>query len=467
MAWINALFMPSLTMTNALLVLYLTSKLQVSVKHAYFIYAAFGSLFFSSSLLGGYLAGRYDYKAAIICGCTLAGLGGCLVAVHDLPFVFWGLACFIIGSGLVVPSINCLIGKLFRKDDPLRDSGFTIAYIGINVGSFVAALSSGFISTIIGYGPAFLISFLLLLVCLTIFLINFKRLEFYTADHVRPYIPKVSTQTVLPIVIAILIAVPIVAYLLDHATISNCLLMIVGAIMLFIIVTIALREEGRVRRKLFGFLIFVIFGIAFWALYSLAPSALTIFIKNNVNRTIGGFTIPTASVYGLNPFFIITIGTVTSWFFLQMSRKGKVIPLRLKFALGISSMGLGYVVLVVGITAHNAFGYVGFGWIVLSYFLQTFGELFIGPIGYAMVGTLVPVRLEGMMMGVWQLSTGIATALSGFLASATAKLPAKEATHPLLTNMIFGHFFGLYGSIAIGVGIVILLLTPQFKRLWA
>ncbi len=379
-----------------------------------------------------------------------------------------GLAYFIIGSGLIVPNGNCIIGKLFRKDDPLRDSGFTIVYIGINVGSLVAATSSGFISTHIGYGPAFIASFLLLIGCLILFLISFKRLEFYSAPNVRPYKPQVNTQTILPIIIAIIIAVPIVAYLLDHATISNCLLMIVGAVMIAIIVTLALREKEQTRRKLFGFLIFIIFGVAFWALYSLAPSALTIFIKNNVDRMVNGFVIPTASVYGLNPFFIITIGTLTSWFFLHMSRKGRIMPLRFKFALGIASMGLGYVVLKVGITHHNPLGYIGFGWIVLSYFFQTFGELFVAPIGYAMVGTLVPARLEGMMMGAWQLSTGIATAISGFLASATTdRIPKGQVAHPLVTNPTFSHYFGLYGLVAIGVGVLIILLTPWFKRLWA
>ncbi|OGT30947.1 MAG: hypothetical protein A3E87_08180 [Gammaproteobacteria bacterium RIFCSPHIGHO2_12_FULL_35_23] len=466
MACVNALFMPSLSMTNALLVLYITSQLQVSVKHAYLIYAAFGSLFYSSSLLGGYLGGRFDYKVAIICGCLLAGFGGCLVAIPSLTFVFWGLSCFIIGSGLVVPNLNCITGRLFSKDDPLRDSGFTIAYIGVNVGGFIASISSGFIANYLGYHAAFIASYLLLLLCLIIFLINFKRFEFYQAPHVRPYLPQVTFKNFLPIIFAIIIAVPVIAFLLNHAVLSNTLLITIGIIMAIIIVKIALNEKGVARRKLFGFLIFIFFGIAFWALYMLAPSALTIFIQNNVDRQIGNFIIPTASVYGLNPFFIITLGSLTSWFFFRMSKKNKTLPLRLKFAAGISCIGLGYVILVLGIAAHDNLGYIAFLWVILSYFLQTLGELFVGPIGNSMVGSLVPARLEGMMMGVWQLSTGVAGAISGFLASATAKAPSNKITEPLFTNHIFAHFFGLYGLVTIGVGLLIVLLTPQFKRLW-
>jgi POT family proton-dependent oligopeptide transporter len=454
-------------MVNALLVLYITGKLHVDLKDAYAIYAAFGSLFFSSSLLGGFLGGRYDHKAAIMVGCLLAGIGGCFVAIHEIHFVFLGLACFIIGSGLTVPNLNCIIGKLFKKDDPLRDSGFTISYIGVNVGSVVAALASGFIAHSIGFSAAFIMAFALLIVLVIALFLNFHRLEFYTSPNVRPYKPEVSFSTVIPIAIISLIAVPAVTFLLDHAHISNILLISVGILMALLIVKLAMNEKGLARKKLFGFLIFITFGIAFWALYMLAPSALTIFVKNNVDRMIGSFQIPTASVYSLNPFFIITLGTLTSLLFLRMSRKGEVMPLRFKFATGIISMGLGYVILIFAIGTASSSGYVAFWWIVLSYFLQTLGELFIGPIGFSMVGSLVPVKLEGLMMGVWQLSTGVAGAISGYLASATATTNAKQAVHPLLTNPTFSHFFGLYGSIAVGVGIVILLLTPQFKKLWA
>lgn len=462
----NGCFTASLSMINALLVLYVTHQMNLPVKQAYNLYAAFGSLFFSSALLGGYLAGRYDYKIAVVMGGTLAAFGSFLLASAELHLIYFGLGCYIIGGGLMAPNLQCLLGKLFAKDDPMRDSGFTVGYIGMNAGGFISAFSSGFIATYFGFQTAFIISSSILIMGVVLVVVRFKHLAFKKPKQVLAYKPEVTLSNFIPMAATVAVAVPIVTVLVNHAKISNILLICIGIIIAFVVASIAMKEKGQARKKLFGFLIFTTFGIAFWALYMLAPSALTIFVKNNVNRHIGSFVIPTASVYALNPFFIIVLGTMTSMMFLRMSREGRTIPLRNKFAFGISSMGLGYIVLVTAVQFAGPEGYVALFWIVISYFLQTLGELFVGPIGFSMVGSLVPVRLEGLMMGVWQLSTGVAGAISGFLAGATAGAPA-HVTSPEVTNATFAHFFGLYGSISLGVGIVIILLTPQFKKLWA
>lgn len=464
--FVNGLFMIGLSMINALLVLYLTDRIGLSVKESYTIYAAFGAILYSSSLLGGYLGGRYDYKLAIIMGGLLVSFGSYFIAIPSKQTILFGLACFIIGGGLVVPNLYCIMGKLFSRISPLRDSGFTVVYIGMNIGGFIAAISSGFIVRYFSYSTAFIFSASMVLISLCTFLYGYKHLAFHPEEQVVPYKPCYNLRNFFPILTAIIIGVPVVMWLLNHASLSNTLLILIGVFMAVILIIIATREKGNARKRLFAFIIFTFFAIAFWALYMLAPSVLTIFVQNNVDRTIGSFIVPTSSVYSLNSFFIIILGTLTSLFFLSKSKKGKTVALAKKFATGIITMGLGYLVLTVALAFPNQAGYIAFFWIVLSYFLQTLGELFIGPIGFAMVGSLVPSRLEGLMMGVWQLSTGVAGAISGFLAAATAKVPEADVTHPLVTNPIFSQFFGVYGLVTVLIGVFILLMGSQFKKLF-
>jgi proton-dependent oligopeptide transporter, POT family len=465
--FVNAAFMSGLIMINALLVLYLTRGIRMDVKHAYNVYAAFGALFYSSALLGGFLGGRYDHKTAVIFGGLLAGCGSFLITIPNIEMIFLGLSCFIVGSGLMIPNINCLTGKLFAKDDPLRDGGFTVAYIGTNVGSFVTAFASGFIARYFSYETAYFFSSSMVLVSVVLFVIGYKRFNFHSSDQVIPYKSDVSMRNLLPMIVAAIITVPAIAILLSHAEVSNVLLIIGGILMTGVVLSIARKQKDKkARKKLYAFLIFTLFGLAFWALYMLAPSALTIFVQNNVNRHIGTFIIPTSSVYSLNPFFIITVGALTTLYFFRKSLKGERLPLRNKFAIGIISMGAGYITLVLAISFAGKSGYIAFYWIVISYFLQTLGELFIGPIGFAMAGALAPAHLEGMMMGFFQLSTGVAGAISGFLASATATAP-QHIADPHITNPTFAHFFALYGSITVAIGILIVSLTPQFKKLWS
>jgi len=302
-----------------------------------------------------------------------------------------------------------------------------------------------------------------LLLSLFIFLIGYKRLHFQ-GDGELPYQADLSWKNFFPMLIAVVIAIPIIRELLNFALVSNVLLLVLGAGMLLVIVYLAMKEHGEARTKLLTLLIFVVIGMTFWALYMLAPSALMIFVQHNVNRNVFGFTIPTSSIYGLNPFFIITLGPLMSLFFLWLARRNKVFSLPGKFSCGIILMGLGYLALLLGIVLISQNGLVALGFVVLSYFLQSLGELFIGPVGYSMIGSLSPAHLEGLMMGVFRLSIGVAGAASGFLAAATAA--PKDVFTPSVTNPIFAHSFGLYGVVTVIVGLIVMLLIPQFKKLF-
>lgn len=148
---------------------------------------------------------------------------------------------------------------------------------------------------------------------------------------------------------------------------------------------------------------------------------------------------------------------------MRLNQRGKSISTSVKFANGVILMGLGYIVLMVGIHFHNALGFTLLIWVVLGYFFQTAGELFVGPVGLAMVGSLVPAHYEGIMMGIWQLAIGVAGSISEFLAEMTAT--PKDVVNPIVTNHIYSNAFMWIGGVTVVIGFFAFLLVPYIKRI--
>ncbi len=259
------------------------------------------------------------------------------------------------------------------------------------------------------------------------------------------------------------LAIPLTATLLNFSKVSNLLMLLLGAFCAILVIYLSMHETRCYKKKLWAFLLLTTISVAFWALYSIAPGALAIFIARNVDRHFLGFVIPAATYYALNPFFIVVLGPLLTIIWMLINQRGYKVATPAKFAIGVLSMGLGYLVLVLAIAFHGTEGQISSAWIVLSYFLQTFGELFVEPIGFAMVGELVPPRLEGLMMGIWQLATGVGGALSQFMANMT--IAPKSSSGALLTDPIYSHAFLLFGVITVIVGLIAVGLVPYLNRI--
>jgi len=436
----------------SLLVLYCTRRLGMSDDHAYALSAAFNALVFALSVPGGYLGGRYlGYRFAVMISLILSVIGLFIMMIPTVIALYWGLAIFTVANAIVLPCLFVLLGRLYHVKDIRRDTGFTIAYIGLNMGSFIASAFSGFVANNLGYGIAYLFGGISTVICLLLFLVyrkDFKpREKNKQLTKLRPDAIRRHRRAGF---LWILLSLPITAILLHFADFCNILLIVLGVLCVFFVLRLAFKESRQYRNKLIVFLVLNIVSVMFWALYTLAPSALTIFIANNVDRHFLGFEIPTATYSALNPFFIITVGPLLGMLWMYLNKHGKRVSTPVKFAMSLFLMGAGYLILVPAISAHDMAGYIAMTWIVLSFFLQSVGELFIGPVGYAMVGELVPPRLEGVMMGVLQLASGVAGSVSGYLAKYTTS--PTHAINPLLTNATYGHAFGMFGWVSVGVG---------------
>ncbi|MBB72622.1 MAG: hypothetical protein CMF50_09520 [Legionellales bacterium] len=448
-------------MIQGLLVLYCINVLDFTEHHAYSLYAAYSSLVFGMAIVGGYVAELIGYRLAVKISLLLTTVGLIVLFYPGAMAMYIGLACFVIGTATFVPASYVLLGRLYAKDDQRRDSGFLISYIGMNLGAFLAFASVGYIRDHFGFHMAFLVGAVFSALALVLFYFFHDLFKYQMRDDSElEQVIRTKSMSMRGYLLCFA-AIPVIMLLLRHSAVSNALLIGIGVFSAFFILSLAYREPSASGWRLVAFLVLIVVAVAFWALYMLAPSALTIFVERNVDRQVLGFTIPTPSVQGLNPFFIVTLGPILSYIWLRMARKNRSLSTPMKFAIGVLLMGIGYVILKIGISFANQQGLSSFGWVVGSYLFQTMGELFIGPVGFAMVGSLVPERYEGVMMGIWQLSTGVAGAMSSVLAQSTTD--PSGSTAPLITDHLFASSFGEFGTLAIIIGVLTLFLAPLLR----
>jgi POT family proton-dependent oligopeptide transporter len=212
-----------------------------------------------------------------------------------------------------------------------------------------------------------------------------------------------------------------------------------------------------------AYIILALSSVIFWTLYQLAPMGMNLFIERNVDRHFMGILIAPQWVQNINTIVIIIGGPLLSVVFTHMRERGKNISIPFQFSLALLLIGTAFAILPIGISFADSQGYVNFTWILASYVLQSAGELFISPIGYAMVGQLAPLHLRGLMMGMWMMITGIAAILSDHFSKMA--LGTAISTDPLATNASYSHTFGMLGWAAIAAGIALLLAVPLVSRL--
>ncbi len=450
------------SMIYSLITLYTSNMLGFSDDHSYAIVAAFNALAFATSVPGGWLAERYlGYRFGTALSIILSAIGLFLIAITNTVALYIGLGLFIMGTGMIIPCMYVLLGRIYQPNDPQREKGFMLAYIGMNVGSFAASAVSGSVSHMIGYGGAFIIGAFFTLVMLPLLFLYHHKFKARKEELVKKIAPTPSSRT--KGVLLTLLGAGVTILLIDFANANNALLLVLGVVSLLWVAKVAFEEDKITRNKLLVFMALTALSVIFWTLYSLAPSALTIFTERNINREFWHIVIPTADLSSLNPLFIITLGPLLTMLWTRLKKRNIQLLAPTQFAIGTILMGAGYLILMPAIYFHEASGLVAIGWLVLSYFLQTAGELFVGPVGYAMVGQLVPTRRLGVMMGIWQLAAGIGGALSDFFARLTHS--QQSVSNPLATDPNFSHAFGVYGSIALAIGLLAAICAPRFQKI--
>ncbi|EKD54456.1 MAG: hypothetical protein ACD_60C00079G0009 [uncultured bacterium] len=448
------------------LVLYLTKtkNLHINDTTANGITASFVAFNFALHLLGGYVGGRFlSYRSLFSIGMCLQVIGCVFISIPSTTPLFWGLAAFLTGAGLNVTCINCMLTQLFKPDDKRREAAFLWNYSGMNMGFFIGFSVSGYLQLQNAYHELFLFAGIGNLITLLLTAFKWNSLNDSNTSFIR--LPKADKlRANLKGAFFILLLVLSLRVLIKNENISNSLIMLAGIFMAFVIAYLAIKQPSiEESKKIWAYLILALTSLVFYTLYQLAPMGLTLFIERNVDRHYLGMLIAPQWVQNINTVVIIIGGPLLSVIFTSMRNRGTQLTIPVQFGIALLLIGLSMLILPVGIYFANALGYTNFNWILVSYILQSIGELFISPIGYAMVGQLAPMHLQGVMMGTWLMVVGVAATLSGYFSNMA--LGSSNSTDPLLTNASYSHTFGLLGWAAIATGIVLLFLIPFITRL--
>jgi proton-dependent oligopeptide transporter, POT family len=472
---------------RALLMLYLTKHFLFGDREAGLIYGSYGSLVYAMPVLGGLIADRYlGYRKAVAFGAVLLVCGHFGMAfegpmavttvengnemvsrdpLHEQVFYF-SLALIIIGVGFLKANISTLVGRLYGPDDARRDGGFTLFYMGINLGAFVATLACGYLGETWGWRYGFGLAGVGMLLGLMVFSRYQALLEGHGepppgVDLATPLIAGLSLERLL--YGAGLIAVVLIWQLIQHDGELGAVLIAVGSVVTAWLLWFSLaRCEPVERDRMIVMLILIAVSVLFWALFEQAGSSVTLFTDRHIDMG----TLFTAGMFqSLNPLFIICLAPVFAWLWVRMSRRSIEPTTPAKFAWATLQVGLGFAVLVVGTTFAGEDGKVAVVWLVLMYFLHTTGELCLSPVGLSMVTKLSVPRIAGMMMGVWFLSASFASYAGGIIAGMMA-IDAVDgaAVEPLVSLGIYATVFEKLAMVAIGLGLILLVVSPILAR---
>jgi POT family proton-dependent oligopeptide transporter len=449
---------------QGLLVLYMTKQFGYSDSKSYTILGMFTALAYISPMIGGYLADAVlGFKQAILWGSIFLIVGYALMAVPGDNLFYIALATIIVGTGLFKPNISSLLGALYKPGDPGRDSGFTIFYIGINVGVLLSGISSGTVKAHFGWHVGFALASVGLIIGLITFWIGLKWGNMnLTVKPTRKIADRFWMKKPLLFLYCVL-SVGVITVFLQSSFVGNWLLPLVGVALLFFVFILAYRQEEQYRKPLYMLNYLIISSIVFWAIYWQMFFSANLFIDRMVNKTIFGINVPTTAFYTLESIFIILLGPLLAWSWQSLNQSNRNPSPFIKFIVAILFVGLGFLTLAVSTFFPDSQNLISPFWVVVSYLLITVGEMLLSPIGLSAVTMLSPPHLTGMMMGIWFVALGFGGQFAGVLAK-LASVP--EETQDILAQLpIYRQAFLDYTYVALGVALGLFLLQKVLKKI--
>ncbi|MBK6564379.1 MAG: peptide MFS transporter [Saprospiraceae bacterium] len=470
---------------KALLIHYLVKYHLFSDESGNLIVGSYAAMVYALPVIGGYLADRYlGFRKAVVFGAIMLVLGHLGLAfegskayvdaagnvVRDgfaLDVFFFSLSLIILGVGFLKANISSIVGALYEENDQRRDSGFTIFYMGINLGSFMATLLCGYLGETYGWGYGFGAAGIGMLFGLVTFIYGQKFLHGKAEPKDKellsaPLFGPVNREWLIYI-LAVLSLVGISQMVQNH-TIVDWMLRIAGLISLIMIIYFGVTTEKVVRERLFALTILIIFSVVFWALFEQAYTSLNLYAERVTDRNFFGWEIPGSWYLSLNALFIILFAPVVASVWVRL---GKYDPnVVVKFGIAIVLVGLGFGALVFGIETTAAGTKIAMIWLVLAYFFHTIGELCLSPVGLSSVTKLAPQKIVGFMMGVWFL----ATAASEFIAALLANLAKMDTNGGEVEDIglavtAYQNLFSTLFYAGLIIGGFLLLISPLVKKL--
>ncbi len=398
-----------------------------------------------------------------------------------LTLMLVALSLIVIGNGFFKPNISTIVGSLYKQGDRRRDAGFTIFYMGINIGSIGSQILCPIFVNWFGWWAGFGIVVVGMLIGYALIQFDGGRLAGYGEPPERAgpdramliYILSIASVPLFWLIFRNVMNTPEAApgsgvwgYIVATPFLGKVLFVTFLAAVIGIPIW-SWRVGTKVEfQMMVAAIILVIFNVTFWTLFEQAASSLTLFADSNTTLELFGIPISAPQTQNFNPITIVLFAPVLSWLWLRLAKRGWEPSIQIKFGIALLLVGLGFVVLAWSAGTANADFRVALWWLVLTYFLHSIAELCISPVGLSMITKLSIARVVGMMMGVWFLSISIGEYLAGAAAqAASVQTVGGQVTNPQLALQTYAHTFMLGGEMTMGAGVILLAISPWLKKL--
>ncbi|MFH9179981.1 oligopeptide:H+ symporter [Streptomyces albogriseolus] len=436
---------------RALLPLYLVAPggLGLSAGTATAIYSVYLSLVYLLAMPGGWFGDRVWGPRK-----TVAVAGGVIMLGHltlALPYsgtFYGGLGLVAIGSGLLKANISTMVGQLYKgPDDPRRDGGFTVFYMGINLGAFAAPLIIGTVGESVNWHLGFALAAVGMGLGVTQFLLGSRHLDAQSSVVPKPLSAEEKVSTLRKA--ALWAGIAVVAYAIvgfsGHYTLNWILvpLTLLGVIIPVMVLARIKRDKDLDRAeqsKMSAYIWFFVAAAIFWMIYDQGGSTLSIFADSSAENSVLGWDFPVSWYQSVNPVLIMALAPVFAWIWLALNRRGKEPSTIVKFASGLMLVGVSFFLFLAPLSIAEGGHKAAALWLVAIYFTQTVGELLLSPVGLSVTTKMAPAKYASQMMGVWFLAVTAGDATTGLLSIAGVDLNktgivALEATLAVLAGI--------------------------------
>lgn len=476
---------------RALLVLFMTAELAkggmaLDEKTAGAIYGLYTAFVYLVSLPGGWVADRLlgAQKSVLVGGIVIAA-GHFTLAIPGTSAFYCGLVLVVVGTGFLKPNISALVGELYPEGGARRDAGFTIYYMGINIGAFIGPLLCGYLGEKVNWHWGFGAAGVGMLFGVIQYGLTMKDMgqagrhpiKRRTAEEKAGGIDKgwyVVVGGIAAVVLAVGLGLSGAVTYRPVALAENTTFLIIGMAVLFFGYVFTFGGLDATEKKRTAVIVVLFFAAAmFWAGFEQAGSSLNLFADRHTDRALGfiNFEIPASYYQSLNPFFIVTLAPVFAWAWVAMAKRMLEPSMPVKFAIGLILLALGFLVMVFAAKIATAGNSAMPFWLILTYLLHTMGELCLSPVGLSSVTKLAPKRFAGQMMGIWFVAASLGNLIAGLIAG-DFSLDDESAKPGFLLGWVMNTFGmdvlpALFMQIvitALGSGALLLIFAKPIKK---
>jgi proton-dependent oligopeptide transporter, POT family len=452
---------------RALLLLYMTAPLSAGglgfdAAQGGAIYGLYTSMVYLATLPGGWIADRLiGPRRAVLYGGLIIAAGHFCMAASALAMFYLGLFLIVIGTGLLKGNVSVIVGKLYAQGDSRRDAGFSIFYMGINLGAFIAPLVCGYLGQQINWHLGFAAAGVGMTAGVIQYVLGSKNLG-DAGLLPAPGTPaekakwRRQAQLAVGVLVALVVVVggggytglvPIAATQVADAAGVMLLLVIVG---FFGWMYSSSEWTAEERKRLYVIGVLFLAAALFWSVFEQAGSTLNLFADRRTFNNVLGYDFPSSWFQSMNSFFLIIFAPIMAWVWIRMAAAGTEPSAPTKFAWGLVLVGLGFLILIPPARVEGQLASPM--WLTTTYFLHTIGELVLSPVGLSAMTTLAPARIGGLMMGIWFLATSVGNFIGGRVSG-------------LYESFALPSLFGSVAGFAIVAGLILMVLAPMMRNL--